>query len=77
MLPQGAFAQVTGAPTREEIDPGRRQQFSQPSRLIVDGDIERAPCALADPAYAAIRITLTRADFNNLGPVPAAELESI
>ena len=46
----GAQAQVsvTGAPTREEIDPSRRPQFTQPSRLIVDGDIERSPCALAD-----------------------------
>jgi hemolysin activation/secretion protein len=74
-----AQAQVatTGAPTREEIDPARRPQFSQPSRLIVDGDIERSPCALADPAYAAIKLTLTRADFNNLGPVPPAELERL
>lgn len=72
-----AFAQVgvTGAPTREEIDPSRRPQISQPSRLIVDGDIERSPCALADPAYGAITITLSQAQFNNLGPVPAAELE--
>uniref|UniRef100_UPI0013D94EFD ShlB/FhaC/HecB family hemolysin secretion/activation protein n=1 Tax=Sandarakinorhabdus rubra TaxID=2672568 RepID=UPI0013D94EFD len=72
-----AQAQVTGAPTREEIDPTRRPQFSQPSRLIVDGDIERSPCALADPAYAAIRLNLTRAEFNNLGPVPAAALEDV
>lgn len=64
-------------PTREEIDPSRRPQLSQPSRLIVDGDIERAPCALADPAYAAIKLTLSRADFNNLGPVPAAALEPV
>ena len=77
--PGAALAQVgvTGAPTREEIDPSRRPQFSQPSRLVVDGDIERSPCALADPAYAAIRLTLSRADFNNLGPVPAAELEPL
>ncbi len=79
MWPMAAAAQVssTGAPTREEIDPSRRPQFSQPSRLIVDGDIERSPCALADPAYAAITLTLTRAEFNNLGPVPPQELERI
>ena len=74
-----ALAQLPGAagPTREEIDPSRRPQFTQPSRLFVDGDIERSPCALADPAYAAITLTISRASFNNLGPVPAAELESI
>ena len=73
----GAQAQVgaTGTPTREEIDPSRRPQFTQPSRLIVDGDIERSPCALADPAYATIKLTITRAEFNNLGPVPAAALD--
>ena len=79
LMPVPALAQIaaTGAPTREEIDPSRRQQFSQPSRLIVDGDIERSPCALADPAYAAIKLTINRATFNNLGPVPASELEPI
>jgi hemolysin activation/secretion protein len=79
LLPAAAAAQVgvTGAPTREEIDPARRLHFSQPSRLIVDGDIERSPCALADPAYAAIKLTLSWAEFNSLGPVPAAELEPL
>lgn len=78
VVPAGAaVAQTaaTGAPTREEIDPTRRQTFTQPSRLIVDGDIERSPCALADPAYANIKLTITRAEFNNLGPVPAGDLE--
>jgi hemolysin activation/secretion protein len=74
-LPLQAQTALTGAPTREEIDPGRRQTFTQPSRLIVDGDIERSPCALADPAYANIKLTLTRAEFNNLGPVPAGDLD--
>lgn len=79
LAPVVAQAQVasTGAPTREEIDPSRRPQFSQPSRLIVDGDIERSPCALADPAYAAIKLTITRAEFNNLGPVTADDLEPL
>ncbi|WP_353217453.1 ShlB/FhaC/HecB family hemolysin secretion/activation protein [Sandarakinorhabdus sp.] len=76
-MPAAAQVGVTGAPTREEIDPSRRPSFSQPSRLIVDGDIERSPCALADPAYAAIKLNLTRADFNNIGPVTPAELEPI
>lgn len=76
-MPAAAQVGVTGAPTREEIDPGRRPNFSQPTRLMVEGDIERSPCALAGPAYAAIKLTLTRADFNNLGPVSPAELEPI
>ncbi|MBB6229549.1 hemolysin activation/secretion protein, partial [Polymorphobacter multimanifer] len=43
-------------------------------RVRVEGEIERSPCALADPAYAAIRVTPTRFVFNNLAPVEAAEL---
>lgn len=79
VMPAGAaLAQTatTGAPTREEIDPSRRQTFTQPSRLIVDGDIERSPCALADPAYANIKLTIARAEFNNLNPVPAGDLDA-
>ena len=73
-----AFAQVgtVGLPTREEIDPSRRQAppTQAPARLSVEGDIERSPCALADPSYAAIKVTLTAASFNNLGPVDPAEM---
>ena len=80
-FPVAAGAQVApGAralPTREEIDPTRRQAPPPPSRFRVEGDIERSPCALADPSYAAIRITLSSASFNNLGPVAAAKLEPI
>lgn len=66
---------VPRPPTREELDPGRRAAPPPPSRLSVEGDIERSPCALADPAYAAIKVTLTAASFNNLGPVDASALE--
>jgi hemolysin activation/secretion protein len=77
MAPAIANAQVnrTGLPTREEIDPSRRELPPPPSRLKIDGDIERSPCALSDPTYAAIKIKLTSATFNNLGDVAAAELE--
>ncbi len=77
LLAQPAMAQVgrVGLPTREEIDPGRRQAAPPPgARLVVDGEIERSPCALADPTYADIRVTITQAVFNNLGPVDPAEL---
>jgi hemolysin activation/secretion protein len=77
LLPAPALAQVgtTGLPTREEIDPTRRQAPPPPgARLSIDGEIERSACALADPTYADIKVTLTRAVFNNLGPVDPAEL---
>ncbi len=64
------------APTREEIAPFKGDVAPARSRLTVEGSIERSPCALADPAYSAIRITLTQASFNNLGPVSAGDLEA-
>jgi hemolysin activation/secretion protein len=74
--PVTAQLATTGLPTREEIDPSRRQAPPpSASRLTVEGDIERSPCALADPTYAAIKVTLVSATFNNLGPVPVADIE--
>jgi hemolysin activation/secretion protein len=65
---------TSGLPTREEIDPSRRQQVAPPTRVKIDADFERSPCALADPAYADVKITLTAATFNNLGPVNPATM---
>ncbi len=80
-----ALAQFPGLPSSavpSSVVPGRdviEGQTEAPARretrrVRVEGDIERSPCALADPAYADIRITPTRFTFNNLGPVDAAEL---
>ncbi|WP_373486516.1 ShlB/FhaC/HecB family hemolysin secretion/activation protein [Blastomonas sp.] len=77
MLAPSAQAQqvnVPGAPTREEIERPVQPRTDRPVRLTVEGDIERSPCPLADPAYANVRLTLTEARFNNLGPVAPAEL---
>jgi hemolysin activation/secretion protein len=73
-----SFAQssaATGVPTREEIDrPDLRPTAAPPARLTVEGDIERAPCPLADPQYANITFTLSDVVFNNLAGIDAAEL---
>lgn len=71
-----ANAAQLAAPTREEID--RRSQEGAPrsARLTVDGDIERAPCALDSPAYADIKVTVTEAQFNNLQGVTPEELKA-
>ncbi len=71
-----ALAQAAPAirpPTREAIEPVRPLPPAR-SRLSIEGGIERSPCALADPAYAAIRLTLTEVVFNNLGPVAPGDL---
>ena len=70
-VPQGA------APTREEIDrPDLRPTRRPPARLTVEGEIERAPCPLAAPAYQNISFTLSDVVFNNLQGVSPGELRS-
>lgn len=64
------------APTREEIDRRTDSQAPRSARLTVDGDIERAPCALDAPAYADIRTDIREARFNNLQGISAEELKA-
>jgi hemolysin activation/secretion protein len=61
-------------PSRDEFDLEPVKPLTDAPKLEISGDIERAPCALADPAYSAIKFTFSEANFNNLGPVSAAEL---
>jgi hypothetical protein len=71
-----AFAQLPQtAPTREEIERAVPERTAPaPARLSVEGDIERAPCALDRPEYADIRLTLTDAVFDDLKGLPAEAL---
>lgn len=64
------------SPTRDELDRTRQQQAPRSARLKIDGDIERAPCALDSPAYADIKVTITEAQFNNLQGLTAEELKA-
>jgi hemolysin activation/secretion protein len=66
-----AYAQVPPsqpvAPTREEVDrPAPPRGEAPPVRLTVEGDVERAPCALDRPEYANIRFTLRDVAFDEL-----------
>ncbi len=74
---QAQQVNIPSPPTREEIERPVQPRGDRPSRLTVEGDIERAPCPLADPAYANVRLTLTEARFNNLGPVAPIELRPL
>ncbi|KRB79306.1 peptide transporter [Sphingomonas sp. Root710] len=74
--PPVANAAQLAAPTREEIDRRTQEGAPRSARLTVDGDIERAPCALDSPAYADIKVTITEAQFNNLQGVSAEELKA-
>lgn len=62
--PPGA---VAPGQTREEINRiPTAPSVQQPSRLTVEGDIERSPCPLADPRFADITVTISGAEFNGL-----------
>lgn len=62
-----ALAQTPGdAPTREEILRRSPAPPAPGTRTLVDGEIERGPCPLADPAYASLTFTLSGAEFANL-----------
>lgn len=66
-----------GVPTRDEIIRPVQAPPQPPARLRIDGGVERSPCPLADPAYSAIRVKLTRASFSTLTGVTEAELEPL
>ncbi|MEO7865574.1 MAG: ShlB/FhaC/HecB family hemolysin secretion/activation protein [Sphingomicrobium sp.] len=62
-------------PTREEVT---RQQTIQPPvqapRLEVEGGVERSPCALEGPEFAAITLDVKGVEFEGLKGMTAAEL---
>jgi hemolysin activation/secretion protein len=58
------------APTREEVERAPLQPPVQtPPRLTVEGGIERAPCALDDPAYRDVTFTVNGVVFEDLKAV--------
>lgn len=64
----------TQPPTREEVARPNRPRPTAPPRLEVEGELERAPCALDRPDAANIRFTPTRVTFDNLRGLPAEAL---
>jgi len=63
------------APTREEVERAPlTPPVEAPPRLTVEGGIERAPCALADPAYRDVTFTVNDVVFEDLRAVSPAML---
>jgi hemolysin activation/secretion protein len=62
------------APTREEVNRPPSDRTEPPARLTVEGDVERAPCALDRPDYANIRFTLREVAFDDLRGLTAEQL---
>ncbi|MEE4316536.1 MAG: ShlB/FhaC/HecB family hemolysin secretion/activation protein [Erythrobacter sp.] len=62
-------------PTRSDLVPPDLRRDERQMTLMVDGDLERAPCALDRPDFADIRFTVNGAQFNGLERVPGLSLE--
>ncbi|MEA3002001.1 MAG: hypothetical protein QOH81_789 [Sphingomonadales bacterium] len=60
------MTQPPRAPTREEIQRPAAPAPLPPPRLIVEGGIERSPCALDAEAYRDLRFTPTEVVFDDL-----------
>lgn len=60
------------APTREEIE--RRQPVAPPPTVRIEGELERAPCALDEPQFADVRFTLRGVEFGGLRGIDPAVL---
>ena len=76
VLPGVAQAQrLPDPPTRQDLAVGQEPARTDRSTLTVEGDIERGPCPLADPAFADTRVTFSTVEFTGLPGVPASALE--
>jgi hemolysin activation/secretion protein len=76
-----AMAQVqppagSSPPTREEVERGVAQgTLNKGEPVAVDTSaVERAPCALASPEFAGIRLKLSSVTFSGLDAVPGQDL---
>jgi hemolysin activation/secretion protein len=73
---QGLPSTSIAPPTREQVQVANPAETApQPSRLTVEGGIERAPCPLAEPRYASVTLTIGGAQFDNLRGLPAEALK--
>ena len=72
-----AFQTAPPLPTREEIlPPAPPPPLANENAVTTADDVERAPCPLANPEFAAIRFTLTRVDFSGGQPIDPAMLDA-
>ena len=75
-----AIAQATPSvspPTREEIERGVRDGTLEQGRAPVSvdaGEVERAPCPLASPDFAGIRLKVDSVEFSGVDKIPEVDL---
>ncbi len=79
-LPSLATAQTPppAPPTRDQIERGGvdRIRPDRGNRVTVQGNVERAPCPLADPRFANINVTISDVRFDGLSVVAPEDLRS-
>ncbi|HET9810814.1 MAG TPA: ShlB/FhaC/HecB family hemolysin secretion/activation protein [Sphingomicrobium sp.] len=64
-------------PTREEVTrPPSEQSRQRAPQLEVEGEIERAPCALDSPEYQNVRFTVRGVEFEGLDGIQPPPLDS-
>ncbi len=72
----GAALQQVAPPNRSEVERVPVPADTAPhTRLTISGGIERAPCPLDAPRFAAVQVTLAKVVFDQLGPVDPASLD--
>lgn len=74
-LAQQAQPPVVTPPNRSDLIPPELRRPERPTTLTIDGDFERAPCALDRPEFADIRFTVKGAEFKGLERVPGLSLD--
>lgn len=74
-LPGASAAAQISPPNRSELVPPERRERRDGPTLSIDGEMERAPCALDRAEYADIRLTLQGAEFGGLEAVPGISLD--
>lgn len=73
-VPAQAQGQVS-PPTRDELVPPEFRDTRRPSvTLTVDGEMQRSPCALDDPNYSDIKLTLSSVAFGGAEKAPDVSL---
>ncbi|OYZ38466.1 MAG: hypothetical protein B7Y31_09045 [Novosphingobium sp. 16-62-11] len=78
--PVASFAQAVGlpgggTPTRDDIRGLTGQPAAVAPQLSIKGGIERSACALDDPKYADIKVTIGNVTFGGLKEIAPTELD--
>ena len=69
--------QAVTPPTRDELAPPQaRPDERRTTTLTIDGQMARTPCALDNPDFADIKVTLSSVDFVGMDKAPGVSLAS-